>query len=242
MIRQPVDSRNFQGIEESDATESLNWLNAAILNGNYENFAPERISDVILLNGYRVKVPGNYARNVDLRANCVPESFPATRVFGGNTALQALAGGSRTLSRMTEGLNMAVVGSLESVDKSSKVKPDAISRLTMVVNEYALDESITIQPRAVAMAKQFLKVLPDGISPPEFSIEPDGSISMDWIAARNRVFSISVGTDDRFACAWLDGTNKGHCVENFNGREIPKRIIDGIKAILTGGYATFRAT
>ena len=111
-------------------------------------------------------------------------------------------------------------------------KDDAISRLRALVEEYATDEIITIHPRAVSTAKRFLRILPDGVSLPEFSVEPDGSISLDWIESRNRLFSLSIGPYNRFACAWLDGTNKGYFVENFDGQEIPKRIIDGITAIV----------
>lgn len=123
----------------------------------------------------------------------------------------------------------------------SPAKIDAILRLKALVEEYAGDETITIHPSSVSTAESFLRALPDGISLPEFSVEPDGFISMDWIAARDRVFSMSIGADGRFACAWIDGTSEGHCVENFNGQTIPKRIIDGITAIMGSEYAAFRA-
>jgi hypothetical protein len=121
-----------------------------------------------------------------------------------------------------------------------EAKEDAFLRLRAIVDEYATDEAIKIHPRAVSTAGGFLHALPYGVALPEFSVEPDGSISMDWIAARTRVFSVSVGTGNRLACAWLDGTNEGHCVENFDGKEIPKRIIAGIMAITTNSYVTFR--
>jgi hypothetical protein len=111
-------------------------------------------------------------------------------------------------------------------------KDDAIARLRALVDEYTTDRTITIHPGAVETAKRFLRALPEGVSLPEFSVEPDGFISMDWIAARDRVFSISVGVHNRFACAWIDGTSEGHCVENFDWQTIPKRIIDGITAIV----------
>jgi hypothetical protein len=114
-----------------------------------------------------------------------------------------------------------------------RAKNDAICRLKALIDEYTTDATITIHPSSVSTAESFLKTLPGGISLPEFSVEPDGSISMDWIAAPNRVFSISVGAHNRFACAYIDGTNEGHFVENFDGQKIPKRIIDGITAIVT---------
>jgi hypothetical protein len=105
-----------------------------------------------------------------------------------------------------------------------------------------LDESPSVDPCAIFTAESFLRALPDGIALPEFSIEPDGSISLDWIESRNRLISISVGMNNRLAYAWLDGTNKGHGVENFDGQQIPKRLIDGITTILRNGNASIRLT
>ena len=120
-------------------------------------------------------------------------------------------------------------------------KDEAISRLKALVVEYAIDGTIKIHPDAVATAKCFLRALPDGVSLPEFSIEPDGSISLDWIESRNCLFSLSVGKFDRVAYAYLDGVNKGHAVESFDGQHIPQRILDGIKSIVSHGNAFFRA-
>ena len=122
------------------------------------------------------------------------------------------------------------------------VKDGAISRLKALVAEYATDETITIHPCEVVTAERFLRALPVGISLPEFSIEPDGSISLDWMESPDQRFSVSVGRNNRFACAWLDGTNQGHFVENFDGSRIPDRIIVGIKSIVKNGYAFLRAT
>ncbi len=133
----------------------------------------------------------------------------------------------------------------ESVKQTQEcffAKASAIARLRALVDEYAKDNTITIHPRAVSTAERFLRALPDGVSLPEFSIEPDGSIALDWMESPNRLFSLSVGDNNRFACAWLDGTNKGHFVENFDGPKIPDRIIVGITSILKNGYAVLRAT
>jgi hypothetical protein len=125
--------------------------------------------------------------------------------------------------------------------KEDVAKANAISRLGALVDEYTTGGTVSIPSYAVLMAEGFLRALPDGISLPEFSVEPDGSISMEWIQSRNRIFSVSVGTVNRFAFAWLDGINKGHGVENFDGEQIPKRIMDGISSIVNNGNASFRA-
>ena len=73
---------------------------------------------------------------------------------------------------------------------------------------------------------------------PEFSPEPDGSISLDWIMSRTRVFSISVSPRDRLAYAWLDGSDRGHGVATFDRSMIPQRILDGIDEVVAHGIDT----
>jgi hypothetical protein len=91
------------------------------------------------------------------------------------------------------------------------------------------------------LAKRFVRSLPDGVSLPEFAPEPDGSISLDWIQSRARLYSLSIGHSNRLAYAWLDGADKGHGVVHFDGQNVPPRVLDGIKHIVGHGYAGLRA-
>jgi hypothetical protein len=43
---------------------------------------------------------------------------------------------------------------------------------------------------------------------------------------------VSVGPSGRLAFAWLDGVEKGHGVVRFDGQDVPRRILEGIKAIV----------
>ena len=45
------------------------------------------------------------------------------------------------------------------------------------------DDAVNVDPRALALAEAFIDVLPEGFPLPEFALEPDGSISLDWIRA-----------------------------------------------------------
>jgi hypothetical protein len=90
-----------------------------------------------------------------------------------------------------------------------------------------------INDAAFQAAKQFIRALPAGFPMPEFSCEPDGMISLDWLSGKNRILSLSVGNQNRIAFAWLDGVDKGHAVAGFNGLEISKRILDEITRITT---------
>ena len=84
----------------------------------------------------------------------------------------------------------------------------ALSPLTSLAEEYATDQPIAIHSSSVFMAKSFLRALPAGIPRPEFSVEPDGSISLDWIESRNRFFSLSVGVNNQFGVTpgWMEQT------------------------------------
>lgn len=97
-----------------------------------------------------------------------------------------------------------------------------------------------VSPEAVRLAQVFVLALPDGVPMPEFAPEPDGSISLDWIRSRHRMFSVSVGSQPRLAVAWLDGSNRGHASESFDGAKIPELILHKIQATM-GTDASFRA-
>ena len=124
-------------------------------------------------------------------------------------------------------------------------KSAAISQLWSLMNECADQDwdgydARATDPQAVLMAENFVRALPGGVALPEFAPEPDGSVSLDWIHSRNRLFSMSVSGSNRLAFTWLDGTDKGHGVAYFDGYIVPRRISEGIKAIMDCGNASVR--
>jgi hypothetical protein len=100
--------------------------------------------------------------------------------------------------------------------------------------------STCISPFVVDRAVSFIRALPDGVRLPEAAPEPDGSISFDWIAARTRVFSLSVGATNRLSFAWIDGTDRGHGVARFDGDAVPARVLSGIRELTNGPAAALR--
>lgn len=96
-----------------------------------------------------------------------------------------------------------------------------------------------IDRNAVSNAQMFVRSLPAGFPPPEFTANPDGSVSLDWIESRNRVFSISISAGSKLAYAWLDGNDKGHGIAQFDGQRIPIRVLEGIHGILSNGNTAF---
>ena len=138
----------------------------------------------------------------------------------------------------------AVVATAERSRALFGDKADAISQLWAMVKAHLeanwdnCDASPTDQT-AAQNAVAFLRALPAGIALPEFAPEPDGAISLDWIESRNRLLSISVGTTNRLAYAWLDGADRGHGVAIFDG-EVPERVLTEIRKLHPNGTPPVR--
>lgn len=167
----------------------------------------------------------------------------------GYAALNVYARGGSAISSEAQAAQRAATAVVESAERSQALfgqKAAAISQLRALAHEYAEqgwngDEACALDPTAVFIAEDFVRALPDGIPLPEFAAEPDGSVSLDWIQSRNRLFSMSVGTSHRLAYAWLDGADKGHGVARFDGERIPARILGGICEIMNHGQTAIRA-
>ena len=162
------------------------------------------------------------------------------------TVAQGGVRGSSAVSSEAQAIRQAVSALAERAEQSQALFGEKAAALTQLY-QLAADCAQTdwdgsganeIEPLAVWYAEEFIRALPDFIPLPEFTAEPDGSVSLDWICSRNRMFSISVGKDPRLAYAWLDGTDKGHAVAGFDGDRIPQRILQGITAIINHGTTT----
>ena len=154
--------------------------------------------------------------------------------------MEALAGGNTAVSPEACSVRKAATKIVESIERSVALfgeKAGALSRLAALATEcmqagWDGADAAAIDPLAVLMARRFLRLLPEGVPLPEFTPEPDGSISLDWIRSRNRLFSLSVGRSSRLAYAWLDGADRGHGVARFDGQSIPARVFEGIKGVM----------
>lgn len=169
--------------------------------------------------------------------------------LSGHLALQALAGGGSAISPEARAVHEAATKVVKLTEESLALfgeKATALSQLSALEAECAEQGwdgagATPMDPIAISLARRFVRALPDGIPLPEFAPEPDGSISVDWIASRTRLFSLSIGHSNRLAYAWLDGADKGHGVAGFDGRNVPPRVLDDIKHIVGHGYAGLRA-
>lgn len=165
----------------------------------------------------------------------------------GYASLYPYAYGSSAISSEALAVRDAVIAVVESSELSQVLfgeKRVAISQIVSLANECAEtgwdgDEAAPIDQAAIHTAVKFIRALPNDMPLPEFAPEPDGSISLDWIRSRNCLFSLSVGSTNRLAYAWLDGSDRGHGVAQFDGERIPSRVIEGILGTMSHGNATF---
>jgi hypothetical protein len=124
-------------------------------------------------------------------------------------------------------------------------KASTISSLRTIAAECAEpdwdgDGAKPISLETIRNAEAFLRALPDWVPFPELSPEPDGAFSLDWIRSRNRMLSVSLGARARLAIAWLDGSNRGHAMETFDGSTIPDLILLKVRATMDVTYAPIR--
>ena len=82
---------------------------------------------------------------------------------------------------------------------------------------------------ALRRAKDLIASLPDDLPLPECSIEPDGCVSLDWMPARYRTLTVSIGESDGLSYAWVDGTDRGHAVARLVEGQLPPRILGEIR-------------
>jgi hypothetical protein len=102
-------------------------------------------------------------------------------------------------------------------------------------------EAEPISQIAMNRAEDFIRALPADVAAPEFAPEPDGAISLDWIYSRNEFLSVSIGESDRLSFAWVDGSDTGYGVCHFDGKKVPRRILDSLPTALKNGDASLRA-
>jgi hypothetical protein len=172
----------------------------------------------------------------------VPNLVPALVWVSGAAMLRAFAAGENAVSPCSISLREQAAGFIREFEESPAlfgVKAEAISHLICLVEE---DKSVITDRVSLAITERFIRALPSGFPMPEFSIDPDGCIGLDWIESRFQGFSLHVGTNSRLAYAWIDGTDRGHAVERFDGQKIPDRVLEGIRSVIANRYASVRAS
>ena len=140
--------------------------------------------------------------------------------------------------------DLGVSKHIESSQALLDLKEDTLNRLYELAEECAEADwdgydAEAVSQSAVEHSAHFIRRLPEDLLLPEISVEPDGEIALDWSPTPTQTFSVSIGTADRMACAWVNGTEHGHAVAYSNNGEIPSRILQEIQRI-TNNDSTFR--
>lgn len=179
----------------------------------------------------------------------MPEPLLVGPFVAGYLALQTYARRSSAVSPAALAARKAASAVVDFGEQSQSLfgeKAAAISQLSALFNEYGEpnwdgDAAHALDPSAFFIAEAFIRALPNDIPLPGLAPEPDGSVSLDWIQSKNRVFTISVSSSPRLPYAWLDGADKGHAVASFDEEAIPPRILQGIRNIVGHGNAIIRS-
>ncbi len=169
-------------------------------------------------------------------------------MFVGYAAMQPFARANTAVSLEAQAVRKAacdVISCAERSDSLFGIKATVISELWKLADECEIadwdgNQALPLGEAAVDGAIAIIRALPGGVPMPEIAPEPDGSISLDWIQSRHRLFSISIGSSLRLAYSWLDGADKGHGVSRFDGWKIPTRVLEGIQSIVNHGNTSLR--
>lgn len=160
--------------------------------------------------------------------------YPALYAYSRNESAYSVEGQS-AVRAVSEIVSLA-----ENSQALFGAKASALSDLRKMADQHANDDwdgegAIGIDAFTLWNSESFIRALPNDCPLPEIAPEPDGSISLDWIRSRHRMFSLSVGSSNRLAYAWLDGSDKGHGVALFNGVSVPSRILSDLQPIINYG-------
>lgn len=177
-----------------------------------------------------------------------PVSTLVGLVWLGQAALYPYATRGSAVSEEAKAVGRAASELMESLESSQALfgaKAEAIAELRSFANDCAIEGwdgygAMPINAVALRRAEDLVRVLPDDFLLPEFAPEPDGSLSLDWIRSGHRLYSLSVGANNRLAFAWIDGSDKGRGVVGFDGFAVPARVLADIERIMSDGDATVR--
>ena len=91
--------------------------------------------------------------------------------------------------------------------------------------------AVPVPAAVVQKVIDLIASLPEGLTLPEASCEPDGEVALDWAPMPQRTISISLGDTERLSYAWMDGSDRGHAVAKLVSGNFPARILDEIRRI-----------
>lgn len=79
-------------------------------------------------------------------------------------------------------------------------------------------------PDSLRHTYTLVRRLPQDLPAPEFSVDPDGEISLEWFVGPRRTFSVSVGADGRLSYAGLHDEATVHGTDRI-GDDLPELLL-----------------
>ena len=113
----------------------------------------------------------------------------------------------------------------------SKLQAEAALLDLLDAHREASYQAEPVIPGAVRVAVQFVRAMPFDLTMPEFDVEPEGCVVLDWTVARRVRLGISIGQSDRLALSWMSGADCGNAVYRFDGCSIPEDVVTAIRRI-----------
>jgi len=89
-------------------------------------------------------------------------------------------------------------------------------------------ESVNVD--SLIKAFQFVRSLPDDISMPDVSVDPDGEVALEWYKNPRWVFSVSVGADGTLTYAGIWENTETHGSSKWD-EILPQEIVNGIRRV-----------
>ena len=88
----------------------------------------------------------------------------------------------------------------------------------------------TALPQAILSSARFIELLPFDVPLPEVSVEPDGEIAFDWQSAVDRMFSISLGENQKMSYSGVFGDEDIHGSAFFL-ELLPRNVLRAIRKV-----------
>lgn len=158
----------------------------------------------------------------------------------GVAALYAVARPGTAVSSEARHVQVQAVAMVDRVERSDALFGDrakVVSDLRTLARTHAeagwdAGHASPVDLAAIETAVSFVRALPLEIAMPDVGVDPDGSVSLDWMLSRHRMLSITIaGDSDRLAYAWIDGSDRGSAVERFDLGSVPRRLQRAIESI-----------
>lgn len=113
--------------------------------------------------------------------------------------------------------------------------PVAVDKLVQVYEECKTPNwdgygACRASAESLLIARQLLRALPLGTATPDFGVDPDGDLTLEWYQSVRRTLSVSVSSSGDLHYAAVLGARTTYGKEPFY-REVPKRILDLIAEV-----------